>query len=106
MRVSLNRTYLVINPFISETEVEEINLMRVLRGIYWLPIFAKIVLKNTPDWIRTNDLPLRRRLLYPAELPRLTFSVEKVSKKTLVILAFCASSNSTAQIRLYFNLIM
>ena len=25
----------------------------------------------TPDAIRTHDLPLRRRLLYPAELPRL-----------------------------------
>lgn len=23
---------------------------------------------SVPDWIRTNDLPLRRRLLYPAEL--------------------------------------
>jgi hypothetical protein len=22
-----------------------------------------------PDWIRTNDLLLRRQLLYPAELP-------------------------------------
>ena len=30
----------------------------------------KIAQKNTLDWIRTNDLPLRRRLLYPAELPR------------------------------------
>ncbi len=24
--------------------------------------------KNAPEWIRTTDLPLRRRLLYPAEL--------------------------------------
>ena len=28
-----------------------------------------MALKFTLDWIRTNDLPLRRRLLYPAELP-------------------------------------
>lgn len=25
--------------------------------------------KSDPDWIRTNDLLLRRQLLYPAELP-------------------------------------
>ncbi len=25
---------------------------------------------GVPEWIRTTDLPLRRRLLYPAELPR------------------------------------
>ncbi len=24
---------------------------------------------SEPDWIRTNDLLLRRQLLYPAELP-------------------------------------
>ena len=24
---------------------------------------------SDPDWIRTNDLLLRRQLLYPAELP-------------------------------------
>jgi hypothetical protein len=26
---------------------------------------------GVPEWIRTTDLPLRRRLLYPAELPGL-----------------------------------
>ncbi len=31
--------------------------------------------KNTLDAIRTHDLPLRRRLLYPAELPGLTFFI-------------------------------
>ena len=29
---------------------------------------AKRVLKSDPDWIRTNDLQLRRLPLYPAEL--------------------------------------
>ena len=27
-----------------------------------------VLLQNVPGWIRTSDLPLRRRLLYPAEL--------------------------------------
>lgn len=30
---------------------------------------AGFVLFREPDWIRTNDLLLRRQLLYPAELP-------------------------------------
>ena len=33
------------------------------------------VAKNTLDAIRTHDLPLRRRLLYPAELPGLLLFV-------------------------------
>jgi|RhiMetdeSRZDD1v2_1073273.scaffolds.fasta_scaffold01407_15 hypothetical protein len=30
---------------------------------------------SDPDWIRTNDLLLRRQLLYPTELPDLIFNV-------------------------------
>ncbi len=29
----------------------------------------QMYLFSEPDWIRTNDLLLRRQLLYPAELP-------------------------------------
>jgi len=28
--------------------------------------------QSAPDWIRTNDRPLRRRVLYPSELQALT----------------------------------
>jgi hypothetical protein len=28
-------------------------------------------LRGAPDWIRTNDRPLRRRVLYPTELQAL-----------------------------------
>ncbi len=33
--------------------------------------YSNYAIKNTLDAIRTHDLPLRRRLLYPAELPGL-----------------------------------
>jgi hypothetical protein len=32
------------------------------------------MLKREPDWIRTNDLLLRRQLLYPTELPVLNLN--------------------------------
>ena len=36
--------------------------------------------KCDPDWIRTNDLLLRRQLLYPTELPdRIFFKEAKVN---------------------------
>lgn len=37
---------------------------------------------NTPGGIRIPDLLVRSQTLYPAELQALTFSPEKVSKKT------------------------
>lgn len=40
-----------------------------------------------PDWIRTNDLLLRRQLLYPAELPVLFLS----QKYSLIFLRGCKS---------------
>ena len=36
------------------------------KGFILLKPFAVL---SEPDWIRTNDLLLRRQLLYPAELP-------------------------------------
>jgi hypothetical protein len=32
-----------------------------------LPLFLAIGVCGDPDWIRTNNLPLRRGLLYPVE---------------------------------------
>lgn len=42
------------------------------------------LLLNAPEWIRTTDLPLRRRSLYPAELRALC-------KKNMGILSFSAT---------------
>jgi ABC-type sugar transport system ATPase subunit len=42
---------------------------------------SRICVTCEPDWIRTNDLLLRRQLLYPAELPVLTLKAQGVVLK-------------------------
>jgi len=37
-----------------------------------------------PDWIRTNDLLLRRQLLYPAELPVLIRVAQNKEKMAII----------------------
>ncbi len=44
-------------------------------------------LSSVPGWIRTNDLPLRRRLLYPAGLRELSNSIGGIRTHTLLILS-------------------
>jgi hypothetical protein len=39
---------------------------------------------SEPDWIRTNDLLLRRQLLYPAELPVLVRVAQNKEKMAII----------------------
>ena len=55
----------------------EIHFLKSENG--YQPIFQlvkiqhnSLIIKSAPDWIRTNDRPLRRRVLYPSELQALT----------------------------------
>ena len=34
-------------------------------------LHKSLIINGTPDWVRTSDIPLRRRVLYPTELQAL-----------------------------------
>jgi hypothetical protein len=54
-----------------------------------------------PDWIRTNDLLLRRQLLYPAELPVLVRVAQNKEKMAIISKEFMALNRSLISYALF-----